>query len=62
MEYIKAYNDNELIFEGTVPDFLISQDDGKDGYLAYIIENRTSNIIEEKDTINGNWKFVISTR
>ncbi|PAV30230.1 hypothetical protein CIL05_07115 [Virgibacillus profundi] len=58
MEHIQAYNDNELIFEGEVGEFLKLQNDS-DGFLEYIIESRTDDIIEFPETINGDWKFII---
>lgn len=57
-DHIKAYNDGDLMFEGKVKDFLVEQED--EGYLEDKINNRQSDVIEEKGTLNGDWKFIIT--
>lgn len=57
-DHIKAYNDGDLMFEGTVIDFLVEQED--EGLLEAMINNRQSDVVEEKGTLNGDWKLVIT--
>lgn len=57
-EYIKAYNDDRLVVDGKVEDFLIYLQD--EGYYEKLIKERASDTIILNDTPDGNWRLVLS--
>lgn len=58
MTNIKAYNDKELVFDGTLSEFIQEQNDS-DGFLLELIEDRTSDFIDLGETLNGHWTIEV---